>query len=106
MKVVHIMLDHGYGYNTDTLGDLIQECLQEVSKVNPDRKVKKWDKNRPDTNFIYSFARRHNLVYRSTMELTNNRVQVSTNALLLWFRDTQQRFMSDPVFADIYKDPR
>ena len=99
------MLEHGYGFNADTLADLIQECLEQVSLVNPSRKSK-WDKNRPDANFIYSFAKRHNLKYRNTLELTNNRVQVSTDAVLLWFRDTQHRLLSDPVFAEIYQDPR
>ena len=106
MNVIQTMLDHGYGFNVDTLGDLIQERLQEVSRVNPRRRHPTWDNNRPVNNFIYSFARRHNLKYKNTLELTNNNVQVSTDAVLLWFRDTQHRLLSDPVFAEIYQDPR
>ena len=100
------MLDRGYGFNTDTLGELIKELLDEVSKVNPSRKHPTWLNNYPTKNFIHSFARRNNLKYRNTMELTSNRVQVSAEDILLWFQDSLQRFVSDPVFAEIFKDPR
>ena len=77
MKVVHAMLITGRGFDSRRLADLIQECLQQVCKVNPDRKVETWQNNRPPSHFIHAFKERHNLVYRATMELNHARAIVS-----------------------------
>ena len=108
-KIVEAMkncLDVGYGLNHDRLADLIQECLNAVSKVNPERAIKKWDKNRPDKNFVQSFVDRHGLSRRRTMGLSAARGAPTMEMVMKWFVDTEIRFSRDPVFHEIFSDAR
>lgn len=108
-KIVEAMkncLDVGYGLNHDRLADLIQECLNAVSKVNPERAIKKWDKNRPDKNFVQSFVDRHGLSRRRTMGLSAARGAPTKEMVMKWFVDTEIRFSRDPVFLEIFSDAR
>ena len=100
------MLLLGYGFDARRLADLIQELLLAVVKVNPDRNVEKFLNNRPDSNFVYNFARRHGLVYRRTMELCNARAAVSKEEIDLWFQDTREALVDNPEFSECFKDPR
>ena len=106
LKCVKKMFLLGYGFDARRLADLIQELLQAVVKVNPDRNVDKWEENRPDTNFVYNFTRRHNLVYRSTMELCNARAANSMEDIMSWFNDTAETLVNNPEYADCFKDGR
>ena len=106
MKCVNDMLLLGYGFDSGRLTDLIQELLQGVAKVNPDRNVERFDNNRPDRNYVYTFARRHGLVYRRTMELCNARAAVSKEEIDLWFQDTRIALVDNPEYADCFKDPK
>ena len=106
MKVVHAMLITGRGFDSRRLADLIQECLQQVCKVNPDRKVETWQNNRPPHHFIHAFKKRHNLVYRATMELNHARAIVSREEIHLWFQDTAKALVNHPEYSDCFKDGR
>ena len=108
LKIVEVakkMLGLGYGFDSRRLADLIQEELQALAKVNPDRNTD-WDENRPDHNFIRNFTTRHNLVYRNTMELCHSRAAVSKEEIDLWFQDTATALVTNPEYADCFKDPK
>ena len=105
VRVVHKMLVLGFGFDANTLADLIQELIQGLVKVNPDRNTK-WDENRPDSNFIRHFVDRHDLVYRVTMELSNSRAAVSDEEIRLWFNDVENALVKNPEFADCFLDPK
>ena len=105
MKVVTNMLLLGLGFNATTLANLIQELLQALAKVNPDRNTE-WPENRPDHNYVRHFVERHNLVYRAAMELCNSRAAVSEEDIKLWFKDLADSLVNNPEYADCFLDPR
>ena len=108
LKVVDVvtkMLELGFGLDARRLQDLIQELLQALVKVNPDRNTE-WDENRPDHNYIRHFCERHNIVYRATMELCSSRAAVSDEEIKLWFQDLADALVTNPEYADCFKDPR
>ena len=105
VKVVTKMLLLGFGFDARRLADLIQELLQALAKVNPDRNTE-WEENRPDRNYVRHFVERHNLVYRAPMELCNSRAAVSDEDIKLWFKDVAEALVNNPEYADCFLDPK
>ena len=104
--IVHL-LKLGYSLTFPELRCLIQEALIRLCQANPDR-TSPWEEENhlPTGNFVYAFAARHNLVLRSTMELSKARSMLSLETLLSWFRDTAGALVNHPDFEDCWSDAR
>ena len=99
-------LDVGYGLNHEQVAELIQEGLNAVCKVNPERAITKWEENRPDKSFVQNFVDRHGLSRRRTMGLNAARGAPTKRMIMKWFQNSFNRFSKDPIFLEIFADPR
>ena len=99
--------DHGCGLNNRQLSLLIQELIQRLREVNPQREFpSSWLSDFPDKSYITRFKRRHNLVLHSTMNLSIARAQITSQDLDQWFRHIDERFVQDEILQQCFADPR
>ena len=92
----------------------MKEILLEVMKANPDR-TSPWAtldpekphlQHLPTDKFVRTFLARHNLVYRRSMPLNQGRAILTVQDLREWQNSTETALFSDPVLAEVMKDPR
>ena len=92
---------------------LIQDLLIELIASNPSR-TSPWANLDPETpelhhlptvGYVKHFLKRHNLVYRRSMPLTNRRQMQDPKDLEEWSQLTDEALFSDPDLAAAMEDP-
>ena len=95
----------GSGMTYQQLQLLIQEVLVAVTSSNPERTSPYVDKGHlPNRNFVYRFAKRHNIALRATMEISKGRQILSIDDLVAWQKDTEAGLIDKEEFKDCFKD--
>ena len=91
----------GYGLDWNMLRLLIQEVLQNVKLINPDRVTGLEDTDQlPDPSYVRRLAVRHNLAIRATMEISKGRQVVTPHEMKLWQEDAISVFSSKPELME------
>ena len=92
----------------------MKEILLEIMKANPERTTP-WAEYDPENphlqhlptdRFVRIFLARHKLVMRRSMPLNQGRAILTVEDLREWQNSTETALFSDPVTAEIMKDPR
>ena len=92
----------------------MKDILLELIKANPNR-TSPWAELDPENphlqhfpsdKYVRSFLARHKLVYRRSMPLNQGRAILTVEDLREWQNSTELHLFSDPVTAEIMKDPR
>ena len=75
----------GCGLDFHQLCMTIQELIGMLRVANPDRKFfTKWDSDFPEESYVRRFMKRHKLVLRRTMALSNARAMLTPVDLDNW----------------------
>ena len=108
-----LIIDHvvwrqevGCGLSFEQLGLLLQEVFLGLKEANPDRLTGFEKTNHlPYPNWVRRFAERHSIVLRCSVEISKGRQILTARDLELWQQDTEAYLLSNPVFAECFKDP-
>ena len=97
----------GCGLDFSQLSLVIQELAIAVKSSNKDREFPStWEELFPPQSYVRTFIRRNNLVLRSTLNLNLARAVLTVVDLKKWFDDLYNGFVSNPKFAECFKDAR
>ena len=96
----------GCGLDFHQLCLTIQELIGRLRVANPDREFPDWDSDYPPECYARRFMKRHQLVLRRTMALSNARAMLTTADLDSWFSDVSKKFFTNPKFSACFQDPR
>ena len=100
-------LSFGCGLDFYQLCQVIQELATALCSSNPNREFPStWEELFPPETFVRKFIIRNNLVMRRTMPLTLARAVLTVVDLKKWFDDLYKGFVSNPAFAECFKDAR
>ena len=84
----------------------MQEVFLGLKEANPDRLTGFEKTNHlPYPNWVRRFAERHSIVLRCSVEISKGRQILTARDLELWQQDTEAYLLSNPVFAECFKDP-
>lgn len=109
-----LIIDHvvwqqevGCGLSFEQLGLLLQEVFLGLKEAIPDR-ITGFEKSNhlPYPNWVRRFAERHSIGLRRSVEISKGRQILTVQDLELWQKDTEDYLLSNPVFAECFKDPR
>ena len=95
---------------------LMKDVLVACMKANPSR-TNPWAEldpdpemahlqNLPTDKYVRTFLARHNLVMRRSMPLNQGRAILTVADLREWQDLTERALITDPVMAEIMRDPR
>ena len=97
----------GCGLDSHQLSLVIHELASSLRSSNPHRKFPStWVELIPPESYVRTFIRRNNLVLRRTMPLTLARAVLTVVDLKKWYDDLYNGFVSNPDFAECFKDAR
>ena len=89
------------------ISQVINELALSLKSSNPAREFPStWEELIPPESYVSSFIRRNNLVLRRTMPLTLARAVLTVVYLKKWNDDLYNGFVSNPDFAERFKDAR
>ena len=96
------MLRLGFGLTIAELLPLFQEAMTSLLEADKNRTTT-WVNNMPPYCFVWNYTQRHNLVLRSSMEITKARSVITPESLKLWQRDTEiGKFVNHTLDHDIF----
>ena len=95
----------GCGLDFQQLSQVIHELALSLRSSNPHREFPStWEELIPPESYVRTFIRRNKLVLRSTMPLNLARAVLTVVDLKKWYDDLYNGFVSNPDFAECFKD--